>query len=53
MLSAKGGQWLRRWRFTGEGRCGGCVVLLDGRGVLSCDIPITRADGREITTVED
>lgn len=36
----------------GEGRCGGCVILLDGRRVLSCDIPIIEADRRTITTIE-
>ncbi len=35
----------------GEGRCGGCVVLLDGKRVLSCDIPISRADKRSITII--
>ena len=45
-------------RGTGSGQrcgrawCGGCVVLLDGRRVLSCDTPIARADGRTITIVE-
>ncbi len=36
----------------GEGRCGGCVVLLDNQRVLSCDIPIIKADQRTITTVD-
>jgi aerobic-type carbon monoxide dehydrogenase small subunit (CoxS/CutS family) len=35
----------------GEGRCGGCVVLLDGKRVLSCDIPISLADKRSITII--
>ncbi len=35
----------------GEGRCGGCVVLLDGKRVLSCDIPIARADKRSISII--
>ncbi len=35
----------------GNGRCGGCVVLLDGKRVLSCDIPIAWADKRSITTI--
>jgi len=35
----------------GEGRGGGCVVLLDGQRVLSCDIPISRADGRSVTII--
>ncbi len=36
----------------GEGRCGGCVVLLDDKRVLSCDVPIIEADQRTITTIE-
>ena len=36
----------------GEGRCGGCVVLLDDKRVLSCDIPIAKADQRTITTIK-
>ncbi len=35
----------------GEGRCGGCVVLLDGKRVLACDIPISQADGRAVTII--
>ena len=35
----------------GEGRCGGCVALLDGQRVLSCDIPISQADKRSITLI--
>lgn len=37
----------------GEGRCGGCVILLDNQRVLSCDTPIIKADQRTITTIED
>jgi len=36
----------------GQGRCGGCVVLLDGRRVLACDTPVGRADGGSIETIE-
>ena len=35
----------------GQGRCGGCVVLLDGKRILSCDIPIARADKRSVTII--
>jgi len=35
----------------GQGRCGGCVVLLDGKRVLSCDITIARADKRSVTII--
>ena len=35
----------------GEGRCGGCVILLDGQRVLSCDIPLSQANGRSVTII--
>ncbi len=36
----------------GEGRCGACVVLLDGRPVRACVYPASRVEGREIVTIE-
>ncbi len=36
----------------GEGHCGACSVLMDGRRVLSCSTPVTMADMRVITTIE-
>ncbi len=36
----------------GEGRCGGCTVLMDGRRTLSCVTPVARADKKTITTIE-
>ncbi len=36
----------------GEGQCGACTVLLDGRPTLSCMLPVGRAEGKEITTIE-
>lgn len=32
--------------------CGLCTVWLDGRAVLSCAVPMVRADGHEVTTLE-
>jgi aerobic carbon-monoxide dehydrogenase small subunit len=36
----------------GEGECGACTVLLDGKPVKSCTMFGVQADGRSITTVE-
>lgn len=36
----------------GEGACGACRVLVDGRSVSSCDLPLWAVEGREVTTVE-
>ena len=36
----------------GEGACGACAVLLDGRAVASCILLAAAAEGREIRTIE-
>lgn len=36
----------------GEGECGACSVLIDGKLANSCLVPIAQCDGAEITTVE-
>jgi len=36
----------------GVGQCGSCAVLLDGKPVFSCLLPIAALPGREITTLE-
>jgi aerobic carbon-monoxide dehydrogenase small subunit len=36
----------------GEGECGACAVLVDGRAMASCLIAVGQMDGREITTLE-
>ena len=36
----------------GLNQCGACTVLVDGRAVASCDLPLSAAAGKEVTTVE-
>ncbi len=36
----------------GEGVCGACTVLLDGKPIRSCITPLRSVVGREITTIE-
>jgi nicotinate dehydrogenase subunit A len=36
----------------GLGQCGACTVIIDGKAVQSCDLPVSAAVGKQITTVE-
>ena len=36
----------------GEGRCGACTVLVDGKATRSCTTPIGDCAGKQITTIE-
>src|SRR5258705_10378995 len=36
----------------GIAQCGACTVHLDGAAVRSCVLPLSAADGRQVTTIE-
>jgi nicotinate dehydrogenase subunit A len=36
----------------GSGQCGACFVLIDGRAMASCDLPMSFAFGKKVTTIE-
>ena len=36
----------------GQGLCGACMVLADGRAVFACDTPVWSVAGKSITTIE-
>jgi nicotinate dehydrogenase subunit A len=44
---------LKGTRFgCGAGFCGACTVIIDGKAVPSCDIPVLEAAGKRVTTIE-
>lgn len=36
----------------GVGQCGTCTVIIDGKPVQSCDLPVSAVAGKSITTIE-
>jgi nicotinate dehydrogenase subunit A len=36
----------------GSGQCGACFVLVDGRAMASCDLPVSFVSGKRVTTIE-
>jgi aerobic-type carbon monoxide dehydrogenase small subunit (CoxS/CutS family) len=36
----------------GEGRCGACTVLMNGKRTLACVTPVAKADGKKVITIE-
>jgi len=36
----------------GIAQCGACTVLIDGEAVRSCNLPVSQAEGKKITTIE-
>src|SRR3954468_24354826 len=36
----------------GSGQCGACFVLVDGKAMASCDLPVSFVVDKQVTTVE-
>src|SRR3954454_17934671 len=36
----------------GSGQCGACFVLVEGRAMASCDLPVSFVADKKVTTIE-
>src|SRR5262249_47418470 len=53
LAALRGGLCLTGTHFgCGTNECGACYVMVDGRALASCDMPLWSIAGKEITTVE-
>ncbi|PWT88186.1 MAG: (2Fe-2S)-binding protein [Proteobacteria bacterium] len=53
LAALRGGLGLTGTHFgCGTNECGACYVMVDGRALASCDMPLWSIAGKEITTVE-
>ena len=54
LLSAlRGTRGLRGSHFgCGAGECGACMVMVDGRAMTSCDLPLWSVADKQVTTIE-
>ena len=44
---------LKGTRFgCGSGQCGACTVIVDGKAVQSCDVPVSAVEGKSVETIE-
>lgn len=37
----------------GDGLCGACTVIIDGRAMMSCDVPLWDVEGKSVETIEN